>query len=71
MENFAYAYWNWQKEIEQGVPAAPDSSIDPEKTIEGDRDFPASQPNTWLNPPIAGSASLEFDAQSCPTYFLM
>lgn len=68
MENFA-TDWNWNREIEQG-DATPISSGNSAKTIESDRDS-ASQPNPWLNPPISNDASLEFDAQSCPTYFLM
>ncbi|PZV17574.1 MAG: hypothetical protein DCF22_03440 [Leptolyngbya sp.] len=68
MENFAYTYWNWNKEMEQC--AAPIASADSAKTTESDRDS-ASRPNTWLNLPISDDASLEFDAQSCPTYFLM
>ncbi|MBM0740991.1 hypothetical protein JOY44_05055 [Phormidium sp. CLA17] len=70
MENFAYTYWNWNKEIEQ-CATAPIASGDSAKTIESDRDFSDSQPNTWLNSSISDSASLEFDAQACPTYFLM
>lgn len=69
MENFAYTYWNWNKEIEHG-DAAPISSNNVEKTVDCDRDS-ANRSNTWLNLPIPDDASLEFDAQSCPTYFLM
>lgn len=69
MENFAYTYWNWNKEIEQGA-TPPIASGDSAKTIESDRDS-AHQSNTWLCPSIPDDASLEFDAQSCPTYFLM
>jgi len=70
MENFAYTYWNWNKEIEQGA-TTPIASGDSAKTIESDRDLSDTQPSTWLNPTIPDDASLEFDAQSCPTYFLM
>jgi hypothetical protein len=69
MENFAYTDWNWNKEIEQGA-GNPIASGDSAKTIEGDRDL-FSQLTTWLNPSIPDNTSLEFDAQSCPTYFLM
>lgn len=69
MENFAYTYWNWNKEIEQGA-TTPIASGDLEKTIDRDRDSD-SQPNPWLCSSIPDDASLEFDAQSCPTYFLM
>lgn len=69
MENFAYTYWNWNKEIEQSA-TAPIASGDSEKTIESDRDSD-SRLNTWLNLSMPDDASLEFDAQSCPTYFLM
>jgi len=69
MENFAYTYWNWNKEIEQGA-TTPIASGNSDKTTESDRDS-ASQPNTWLCPSMPDDVSLEFDAQSCPTYFLM
>ncbi|MEX0268253.1 hypothetical protein AB3R30_03850 [Leptolyngbyaceae cyanobacterium UHCC 1019] len=69
MENFAYTYWNWNKEIEQGA-TTPIASGDSEKIVDCDRDS-ANRSNAWLNPPISDDASLEFDAQSCPTYFLM
>ena len=69
MENFAYTYWNWNKEIEQGA-TAPIASSDSAKTIESDRDS-ANRSNNWFNLPSPDDVSLEFDAQSCPTYFLM
>jgi hypothetical protein len=69
MENFAYAYWNWNKELEQC--AASIAWGDSDKTREGDRRISVNPSNTWLNLPLSDSASLEFDAQSCPTYFLM
>ncbi len=68
MENFA-TDWNWNREIEQD-DAAHIASGDSKKIVDCDRDS-AKRSNTWLNLFISNSPSLEFDAQSCPTYFLM
>jgi hypothetical protein len=71
MEQYAYTFWNWNKETDPCVSTAPLAPIETEKAMEGDRELPASQPKHWLDSSRSDSTSLEFDAQACPTYFLM